>query len=443
MRRRFPVKIRQEQIPILKTNILIQKGGRNSMRHDFSSSCGMPEDIQTQCCIAGGGPAGIMLGYLLARAGVDVVVLEKHADFFRDFRGDTIHPSTMEVLYELGILDAFLRVPHQALYELYVRLNGEHVKVVDFSHLPVHCQYIALMPQWDFLSFLAEAGQKFPSFHLYKNAEVTGLIHEGAQVRGVRARTPGGEQAIYTPLTVGADGRDSVVRLLAGLEVIESGVPIDVLWLRIPKGKEIKEQTLGYFKEGKTMVLIDRDEYYQCGYIIAKGAYEEIRARGLESFRADVLSLAPFLRGYVDAINSWDDIKLLTVQINHLSRWYTDGLLCIGDAAHAMSPAGGVGINLAIQDAVAAANILSGALKKGNVTTVLLKKVQQRREMPARVIQRIQEFIHDKFINAQYEPGPGGNKLTSAFVWVLRHIPILQRIPARVVGMGLRPEHVR
>ncbi|MBS1686993.1 MAG: FAD-dependent oxidoreductase [Bacteroidetes bacterium] len=397
------------------------------------------KQLQTQCCIAGGGPAGIMLGYLLARAGVDVIVLEKHKDFLRDFRGDTIHPSTMEVLYELGLLEDFLRLPHQKLYHLFVKFNDLHGRFVDLTHLPVHEPYIALMPQWDFLNFMTEKASEYSGFHLLREAEVTGLLSAGDEIQGVIARTPDGLLEVRASLTIGADGRSSAVRRLAGLEVIETGVPIDVLWLRIPKEKETRDETLGYFRDGRMMVLIDRDEYYQCGYIIPKGGYDAIRAQGMEQFREGIASLAPQTRAHVAAIRSWDDISLLTVQINHLVQWYRPGLLCIGDAAHAMSPAGGVGINLAIQDAVAAARILAPALSQGAPGIEVLAAVQKRREWPARMIQRIQEAIHNNFINAG-EKQLSRNGRGRFFIWLMSHVPLLQRIPARVVGMGFRPE---
>ncbi|MDB5282126.1 MAG: hypothetical protein JWO06_1201 [Bacteroidota bacterium] len=400
----------------------------------------MVEKIKCDCCITGGGPAGVMLGYLLARAGVEVVILEKHKDFFRDFRGDTIHPSALQLMHELDLLDQFLKIPHQKLPRLKINFGNKAVKVCDFSHLPVQCKYIALMPQWDFLNFLAEQGSKFKQFRIIKEAEVNDLIKENGIVTGVKAKTPQGEINVYTNLVVGADGRSSVIRQLADLKVVESGVPIDVLWLHIPKDPALIEQSLGYINNNKMMVLTDRATYFQCGYIIPKGKFEEIKRQGLENFRANIISLAPALNLNVSSIATWDDIKLLTVQINHLQQWYLPGLICIGDAAHAMSPVGGVGINLAIQDAVATANLLSEALPKGPVPVELLKQLQQRRARPAQWIQNIQVIIHNRIVNPNLNRT---NKWMAIPLWLFRIFPFLTRIPARIVGMGFRPEHVQ
>ncbi len=317
--------------------------------------------VTTACAIAGGGPAGMMLGFLLARAGVDVLVLEKHADFLRDFRGDTIHPSTLQVMAELGLLDEFLKRPHQEVRELSADIGGERVTIADFSHLPTRCPFVAFMPQWDFLNFLAEQAKRYPTFHLKMQAEVTDLIFDGDRVAGLRAKTPQGELAVRADLVVGADGRHSTVRALAGLKVEDKGAPMDVLWLRLSKRKDDGAESLGRIDAGRLFVMLDRGDYWQCAFVIPKGGFDELRRRGLPAFRAAIAELKPSLADRVTELQSWDDVKLLTVTVDRLKRWYRPGLLCIGDAAHAMSPVGGVGINLAIQDAVAAANILSRA----------------------------------------------------------------------------------
>ncbi len=398
-----------------------------------------PRSIRTTCCVAGGGPAGVMLGFLLARAGVEVTVLEKHADFFRDFRGDTVHPSTLELMAELGLLDDFLKLPHQEVRSLKVAIGDQEYDGPDFSHLPTRCKFIALMPQWDFLNFLAEQGKRYPAFHLLMKAEVTDLIEESGRVAGVRAKTDEGDLEVRADLVVGADGRHSTVRQRAGMQVDDFGVPIDVLWFRLSKSIEEPSQVLGRIRNGKILVTIDRGDYFQCGLIIPKGAFDEIRRQGLEAFRAGIVSAAPFLADTVHELDSWDKVKLLTVQVNRLRQWYRPGLLCIGDAAHAMSPAGGVGINLAVQDAVATANLLAAKLRQGTVTEADLRRVQERREMPVRRIQAGQVFIHRHMF------GPGGQPF--AFPWIVRKLigllaPMLRRVGARVVGIGFRPERV-
>jgi 2-polyprenyl-6-methoxyphenol hydroxylase-like FAD-dependent oxidoreductase len=398
-----------------------------------------PRSIRTTCCVAGGGPAGVMLGFLLARAGVEVTVLEKHADFFRDFRGDTVHPSTLELMGELGLLDDFLKLPHQEIRRLKLAVGDQEYDGPDFSHLPTRCRFIALMPQWDFLNFLTEQGKRYPAFHLLMKAEVTELIEEGGRVVGLRTKTDQGDLEVRADLVVGADGRHSTVRERAGLKVDDFGVPIDVLWFRLSKSSDEPSPVLGRIRNGKILVTIDRGDYFQCGLIIPKGAFDEIQRQGLEAFRAGIVGAAPFLADTVHELDSWDKIKLLTVQVNRLRRWYRPGLLCIGDAAHAMSPAGGVGINLAIQDAVAAANLLATKLKRGGVTEDDLRRVQERREMPVRRIQAGQVFIHRRMF------GPGGQPF--AFPWIVRKLiaflaPVLRRVGARVVGVGFRPEHI-
>jgi 2-polyprenyl-6-methoxyphenol hydroxylase-like FAD-dependent oxidoreductase len=382
----------------------------------------------------------MVLGLLLARAGVAVVVLEKHADFLRDFRGDTIHPSTLEIMHELGILDDFLKRPHQEVRALGAQVGNETVILADFSHLPTHCKFIALMPQWDFLNFVAEHGTRYPTFHLKMQTEVTDLIQDKRGVSGVRAETPEGPVEINAELVIGADGRHSLVRDRAQLLVDQFGVPIDVLWFRISQRPEDGGQTLGRIVNGKIMVMLDRRDYWQCGFVIQKGEFEAIKQRGLETFRQDVAKIAPFLEKRVEELRTWNDIRLLTVSVDRLQTWYKPGLLCIGDAAHAMSPIGGVGINLAIQDAVATANILAQRLTTGTVSSADLAKVQKRRELPTRITQSVQVFAQNQVI---------GRVLGSAQVslpWPLKlfqRFPILRRIPARFIGVGVRPEHVR
>jgi 2-polyprenyl-6-methoxyphenol hydroxylase-like FAD-dependent oxidoreductase len=398
---------------------------------------------RTTCCIVGGGPAGMMLGLLLARAGVEVIVLEKHGDFLRDFRGDTIHPSTLELLHELGMLDEFLRLPHQELRRVKIKFDDEEIAGPDFSHLPTRCKFIAMMPQWDFLDFLTTRAKRYPSFRLLMNAEATGLIEEGGRVVGVRAKSEQGELNAYADLVVAADGRSSIVRERAGMEVEDFGVPIDVLWFRVTKTVDDTEPALGRIRNGKMLVTIDRGDYYQCGSIIRKGAFEEIRRRGLEVFREEIVSVAPFLRDAVGEIDDWGKVKLLTVQVNRLRQWYRPGLLFIGDAAHAMSPAGGVGINLAIQDAVAAANLLAEKLRQRDCGIDDLRRVQQRREWPARMTQGIQVFIHRQMFGSRSDPERALSIPwpARAILWLLT--PVLRRVAARVIGIGFRAEHIQ
>jgi len=397
--------------------------------------------IETRCCIAGGGPAGMMLGVLLARAGIPVVVLEKHADFLRDFRGDTVHPSTLEVIHELGVLDQFLARPHSELREVRGMIGDERVTLADFSHLPVHAPFIAMVPQWEFLDFLAELGRTYPAFQLLMEAEVFELIERDGRVAGVRAQTPRGPIDVHASLVVGADGRASTVRSLGRLPVDDIGAPIDVLWMRLSKHPaDAATATLGNVRNGHVLVMLDRGDYWQCAYVIRKGGYDELRRAGLDAFRAEIVSVVPFLSDRVAEIR-WDGVKLLTVKIDRLPQWHRPGLLCIGDAAHAMSPVGGVGINLAIQDAVAAANILSGPLGRGTPSAADLQAVQRRRELPARVTQRAQVFIQERVLFRTLKGGAPA-RLPLA-VRLLNRFPMLRRIPARLVGLGVRPEHVR
>jgi len=397
--------------------------------------------ITTQCAIAGGGPAGMMLGFLLARAGIDVVVLEKHADFLRDFRGDTIHPSTLEIMYELGILDDFLKRPRQEVRTLAGQIGDERVSLADFSHLPTHCRFIALMPQWDFLDFLAEQARRFPGFHLKMRARVTDLLMEDGRVLGLQAETPEGQLEVRADLVVGADGRHSDVRMRAGLKVEDFGAPMDVVWFRLSKHASDGQQLLGRIQAGVVFVTLDRGDYWQCAYVIPKGGFEQLRSRGLEAFRAAIAGLNPEFADRLQEIACWDDLKLLTVTVDRLKRWSRPGLLCIGDAAHAMSPVGGVGINLAIQDAVAAANLLWQPLSKGRVPAAQLASVQARREWPTKMMQAVQLFIQKRVISNVL--GLTERPKPPFAVTLFNRFPLLRRFPARLIGLGFRPEHVR
>ena len=395
--------------------------------------------ITTQCAIAGGGPAGMMLGFLLARAGVDVVVLEKHGDFLRDFRGDTVHPSTLELMYELGLLDQFLRLPHSKVSHLTMQVGGENL-TVDFSRLPTHCPFVALMPQWDFLDFLAGQGKRYRGFALRLQAEATDLIMDGGRVAGVKAKTPDGELEIHADLTVACDGRHSTLRERAGLHVDHLGAPMDVLWLRLSRRSSDGDETMGHIEAGRMMVLLNRTEYWQCAYLIPKSGIDEVKRAGLAAFRRAVAEMSPFMSDRVDEIRSWDDVKLLTVAVDRLRRWHRPGLLCIGDAAHAMSPIGGVGINLAVQDAVAAANMLAQPLHDQAVTTAMLDAIERRRLLPTRIVQAVQLTLQNRVIG----PALGSRgRLKSPLLFKLMRWPLLRRIPGRLFGLGVRPEHVR
>ena len=382
----------------------------------------------------------MMLGLLLARAGVEVVVLEKHADFLRDFRGDTIHPSTLEVMHELGLLERLLTLPHQKSSRINGQFGDLALTVADFSSLSTHCRFIAFMPQWDFLSFLAEEAARYSTFQLRMHADVTGLIEEAGSVVGLRANSPDGTLEVRASLVVGADGRHSVVRAQAGLSVEEFGVPMDVLWFRLSRQPSDPAVPIGRFDASRIFIMLNRGDYWQCGFVIPKGSRDRLQGEGLPAFRDAVVQLAPFMADRVGELHDWDPIKLLTVQVDRLHRWYRPGLLCIGDAAHAMSPVGGVGINLAIQDAVATANLLAAPLRAGRPTVQDLQRVQQRREWPTRMTQRVQLMIQDRVIKRVLTDG---DRFSPPFaIRLLALVPFLRRIPARMIGLGFRPEHV-
>ena len=401
----------------------------------------MLKPVDTTCCIVGGGPAGMMLGLLLARAGVEVVVLEKHADFLRDFRGDTIHPSTLELMRELGLLEKFLALPHQKVDRLGARFGRRRYNFADFSHLPLASRFVALMPQWDFLNFIAEQGRRYPGFSLIMQAEATGLLMEGDRVAGVRAEAPDGPLEVRAALTVGCDGRHSTVRQQAGLVTDDIGAPMDVLWFRLSRKPGDSLATGGVFDRGRIFVMLDRGDYWQCAYVIQKGSMDEMKRRGIEEFRAQLARTEPGLADRTAELTDWKQIHLLTVAINRLRTWHRPGLLCIGDAAHAMSPVGGVGVNLAVQDAVAAANVLADPLYERRDVTPLLSKVQERRAFPTRMTQRIQVAMQNTVISGALK---GGDDFRPPLALrLMDRFPVLRRIPARIVGLGIRPEHIQ
>jgi 2-polyprenyl-6-methoxyphenol hydroxylase-like FAD-dependent oxidoreductase len=380
----------------------------------------------------------MMLGFLLARAGVPVTVLEKHADFLRDFRGDTVHPSTLEIMHELGLLDEFLKLPHSTVRQVSMQVGKDRVVIGHFEHLPVHCKFVALMPQWDFLNFIAEHARRYPTFDLRMRAEATGLIEENGRIVGVRGATADGELKVRADLTVGCDGRHSTVRAEAGLESDDYGAPMDVMWFRLSRKPDDSDETVGHIEGGRMIVMLNRNDYWQCAYVIPKGTADEVKRAGLDKFREAIGEMSPFTRDRLGEIDSWDKVKLLTVAVDRLRRWYRPGLLCIGDAAHAMSPIGGVGINLAVQDAVAAANILAEPLRRGAVTIETLKDVQQRRQFPTRFTQRMQIVLQNNIIS----PALRGKRPKAPLLVKMMQWPLLRRIPGRVLALGIRPEHV-
>ncbi|MHB8816044.1 MAG: FAD-dependent oxidoreductase [Steroidobacteraceae bacterium] len=397
--------------------------------------------IVKQCCVVGGGPAGMMLGFLLARAGVSVAVLEKHADFLRDFRGDTVHPSTLELMYELGLIDEFLSLPHRKVERFSAEIGSRRVQIVDLRYLPTHCKYIALMPQWDFLSFLAKQGTRYETFDLHMQAEATDLIEAEGRIVGVRARTPQGGLSVRADLVVGCDGRHSTLRERADMRSDDFGAPMDVLWFRVSRKQSDTAETFGRIDAGAMLVMLDRGEYWQCAYVIPKGGFDRVKGEGIEAFRRRVCDLSPFLADRLTELSSFDDVKLLTVMVDLLQQWWRPGLLLLGDAAHAMSPVGGVGINIAVQDAVAAANRLAGPLRAGEVTPADLQAVQNRRLWPARMTQRLQLMMQNRLIGPALQ---GARRPKPPLVFeLLNALPALRRIPARWLALGFRPEHVR
>jgi 2-polyprenyl-6-methoxyphenol hydroxylase-like FAD-dependent oxidoreductase len=384
----------------------------------------------------------MMAGFLLARMGIDTLVLERHGDFLRDFRGDTIHASTLEIMYELGILDEFLKRPHQEVRELAGQVGTETVVIADLRHLATHCKFIGLMPQWDFLEFVTEQASRYETFHLKMQAEVCDLIYENDTVKGVRAKTPEGPLEVRASLTIGADGRHSMVRRKGNLKVTDIGAPMDVMWMRLSRHKNDGAKSFGHADKGKMLVLINRDEYWQCAFLIPKGEAESVKKRGIEAFRQEIADLEPFLSDRVfSELHDWSDVSLLTVAVDRLQEWARPGLLCIGDAAHAMSPVGGVGINLAIQDAVATANLLGEALRRGAPSLEQLLAVQRRRTLPTNVTQWMQVTLQNNVIRKVL-----GSQQPLQLPWVLRMLrrwPTLRRIPARLIAVGFRPEHIR
>ncbi|WP_244642113.1 FAD-dependent oxidoreductase [Chelatococcus reniformis] len=382
-----------------------------------------------------------MLGLLLARAGVEVTVVEKHADFLRDFRGDTIHPSTLEVMYELGLLEGLLALPHTQAPRLNAEIGGADVTIADFSRLPTRCRFIAFMPQWDFLDYIARQAGRYPNFRMLLEAEVTSLAEEAGRVVGLKARTRDSELALRAALVVGADGRNSVVRAQAGLAVESFGSPSDVLWMKLSHQPADPPYTMGHGGPRQGFVMIDRGASWQCGYVVRRGSFADVKSQGIEAFRAAVAAVSPLPAERLEEVRSWDDVHLLSVRIDRLTRWWKPGLICIGDAAHAMSPIGGVGVNLAIQDAVAAANILARPLKDGTLVDRHLAAVQARRAFPTKATQRLQLMMRRD--RRQREADGAKRTGPPAFMRAIARQPWLAHLAGRLIGLGFRPEHVR
>jgi 2-polyprenyl-6-methoxyphenol hydroxylase-like FAD-dependent oxidoreductase len=397
---------------------------------------------QKALCIAGGGPAGMVAGLLFARAGVKVTVLEKHGDFLRDFRGDTVHPSTLRIFSELGLLDRLLERPHDKVRSIHGLIGGRALHLADFSHFDPRWNFIAMMPQWDFLDFVADEARRYPHFTLLMDAEATGLIEEGGRIAGLRYRRGGSEESIRARLTIAADGRTSRLREAAALPVRDLGAPMDVFWFRVPKIRTDENQTTGVFASGRILALIDRGDYWQCAYVFPKGMADEVRSRGIEAFRSEIAGIAPMLEDRIAEVAGWDDVKLLAVSLDRLERWHRPGLLVIGDAAHAMSPIGGVGINVAVQDAVAAANALAGPMSEGRDPDPLLARVEARRLPAVRMTQGFQKTAQERIISPLLMRSGGAFEPPRALRWLDRY-PVLRRVPAALIGFGWRAEHVR
>ena len=397
--------------------------------------------MKTDCAIAGGGPAGLMLGLLLARSGVSVTVLEKHPDFLRDFRGDTIHPSTLQIMHELGLLDGLLALPHTKAYRLHAEIGDQDITIADFSKIPAHCRFIAFMPQWEFLNYIAREAATYPNFKLIMSARVAELIERDGNITGLVATTLDETINISAKLVVGADGRNSVVRAKANMEIESFGSPSEIVWMKLSHLGDDPPYTMGHGGPRQGFVMINRGDYWQCGYVLRKQSFAEVKQKGLEAFRKAVVKVSPLPADRMDEIRTWDDVHLLSVRIDRLKKWWKPGLLCIGDAAHAMSPIGGFGVNLAIQDAVAAANILAGPLKDNSVSSRHLAAVEARRRFPTKATQKLQLMMRSdrrkREANDTRQDGP------PAFMRHLARWPILAHLAGRLIGIGIRPEHVR